>query len=233
MKKLIFGTGIFLLALLFNTSVFALSFPDHVESPGLNVISYQQQVEKWVTTSSAKVTLSVNVTSSEKKFDVVQQRIMKKLEALSEGKQWNIYQFTLTKDPAGLESLNWQLSIRLPLTIVNNLKQKIDALSEPGEQYKIQNIDFQPSLAEKQKMTEELRQQIYNQVKLEIKRLNSLFSQGQFFVHTINFIYPAELRVVPVQFAAGMDNASAPAAVTGSNLTLVAEVQLATKVRGY
>ncbi len=162
--------------------------------PILNTINYQQQVEKWVTTDSADVMVSVNVTTKEKKFDALQHQVMKKLEELSDGRQWHIDSFSMSQDQSGLEVLSWEVRSRMPLALVNSLRQKIDSLSQAGQQYKIQNVDFEPSLVEKEKAFAELRQRVYDQVKVELDNLNKSFPNGHYFLHSIDFVSTALRR---------------------------------------
>ena len=204
----------------------------------LNIVTYQQQAEEWVTAHSAKIQLSVHVTTQEKNFAAVQKRTLNKLEQLSGNNPWHIYNFTKTQDQSGLETLNWELGIRLPLPLATKLKEKIAKLSQPGEQYTVNDLDFQPSLEEKQAIVSGLRQKIYTQITTELKNLNKSFAPNRYFLHKVTFSTPTSITSATPLLGSSVrtlpslpNSTSLLNAEQGSDLILTAEVELATIVR--
>ncbi len=78
----------------------------------LNII-FLLATKKWVTTNSAEVRISVNATTKEKEKEsnVIQEQVLKKPEALSNGsngKTWHIDSFNMAQDQSGLEELRME-----------------------------------------------------------------------------------------------------------------------------
>lgn len=225
-KKFALMCSVFMASSFFMAPVFADA------APVLNTVNYQTQVKKWVTTDSVDVVLSVNVTTKDKLFDTVQQQVMQKLAPLSGGKTWNVDNFTVSQDQSGLQVLSWQFSSRLPLQTVNLLQSKIESLSQAGQQFKILNLNFQPSLLERQNALAALRQEIYQQAKAELERLNNAFPKKPYFLHRVDFnndqgYFSNRAQQVSMMKIGGANQADQASAAMGSEITLNANIELA------
>ncbi|NEU34931.1 hypothetical protein GN156_30190, partial [bacterium LRH843] len=88
-------------------------------------------------------------------------------------------------DQSGLEKLYMQVNARLPQRDLLNLRNKLKTMSHAGLQFKIETIDFQPSLVEVEQARQQLRQQVYQQVSKELKQLNADYPNQRYFLHNV------------------------------------------------
>lgn len=153
----------------------------------LNYIAFPLTVEAWATTQSAKVTVNVSATLSDKALDTIQQQVQQNLKKIVPNATWHITRFYRSQNSSGLEQIQVSAQARIPNSQLANLRSKAKAVSQPGQQYKIAGIDYSPSLAEVEKTKLQLRQQIYQQAKSEIAAINKLYDAKNYFLHQIIF----------------------------------------------
>ena len=163
-------------------------------TPVLNDVTYHVQVSAWATSDKAAVVIAVDAIAKGQDVVETQQKILEKLKKLDDKQTWNIVELDRNQDQSGLEKLHLVVTAQLSQNQLNNLRNRIQALSIPGEQFDLQTIDFQPSLSDIEETKNELRQQIYQEVKVEVEQLNKIYSKQHYFLHSINFmgdsIYP-------------------------------------------
>ena len=214
--RLIFS-GIFVF-LLIMTSSFTYA------ASSLNRIDYQLQLEHWVVTNTAQVSISVNATANNHNLAQTQAQILTKLNGLIKKTTWNITDMSQSEDRSGLEKIHLSATTRLPNADIMNLRARIKSISKAGEQFQLQAINFQPGLIDIEKTRNLLRQQIYRQVKAEVARLNRIYPRAHYFVHQINFM--------PVQPIFGRQNAlvKISAAVPQPNMMVKREVMVSAHV---
>jgi len=155
--------------------------------PLLNSVNLQLDADKWVTTKSALVSMSVNVSASGNDLDKVQNQVLGKLRQVSDKGKWRIVSFNRALDQSGLESVRIMAEARLPSEDLGGIRDRAKALSKPGEKYDLNNISYKPSDAEIRQANLVLRYNIYNQAKYEIDNLNKMYPDQKFFVHDIRF----------------------------------------------
>lgn len=157
----------------------------------LNKVVLKMNAEKWVTTNSALVRVVVNAAVSDDGVEAVQRDVKKNLGKLSNTAEWHITSLQRSHDKSGLESLQITAKARLPQAQLAEIRTKTQAMSQPGEKYKVEAIEFTPSQAEIKEAKEALREDIYKQVQKEISKLNKLYPKQTYYVHEIDFLnYP-------------------------------------------
>lgn len=214
-----------LISLFFSLSVWA----DNTIEPLLNKVTLQFNAESWSVSKTALVNININAALSDKGLEKIHSQIMEKLNSLSNKGEWHLISYDRTQDKSGLESVQIAAQARLPETELNGLRDKAKAMSKPGETYTLDSIQFTPSEDEIRMTQSQLRDNIYQQIKAEIARLNRIYPEQKYYVHDVNFLtgsYPAPMAQT-VMFKAGGESASRNALSVGDKLRLFATVVLA------
>jgi predicted secreted protein len=186
--------SLFILCTLLSSSIWA----DIQLAPLLNKISLQLQAEQWVTTKTALVTVGINAAVADKGIDKIQAEVMQKLNQLSNKSPWHVLSFNRQLDSSGLENIQISAESRLPQTELAGLRNKAKAISKPGENFTIDNIQFTPSDEELKRANIDLRHNLYQQVKEELDAINKMYPEQKYYIHQINFNSGTPIEPMPL-----------------------------------
>lgn len=153
----------------------------------LDKVSLQLSERDWVTTNKALLQTSVNMTMKGSDMVLARTEIMKNLGQIASGK-WHITQFNRSQDSSGLERLHVAAEARVDQKALTNVYKQAKAVSKPGAFYKVEGIDFSPSLVERQQMKKSLRTRLYQKVQKELEGLNKIYPEQHYSVNRINFM---------------------------------------------
>lgn len=153
----------------------------------INKVIYRVSGEQWVTTDTVNVLVGINATLDKAGLSKARHEIMGNLQKIANG-TWHITRFDRSQDSSGLERLSVQAEARLAQDGLSNLRDNAKKVTHPGTKYRISQIDFTPSFQEVEKQRQTLRQQLYQQVKAEIARLNGVFPQQHYSLKRLNFV---------------------------------------------
>ncbi len=156
-------------------------------APGLNKISYQVSVEKWSTTTTADVNVSIDATLNKTGLHQINSQVLQNLNKIYPSSDWHITQFNGSQDRSGLETLHIEAEARLPSSVLTELRDKAKAVTTSGQTYTIGDIDFTPSRAELDGTHADARAEIYDEVNQEIARLNQAYPGQHYFLNSIDF----------------------------------------------
>jgi hypothetical protein len=109
------------------------------------------------------------------------------LKKITKSGEWHITQFNRGQDKSGLEVLHIEAEARLSENDLTGLREKAKSVTKPGETYTILGIDFSPSTLELQQAHAVARVEMYNKIKEEIARLNQIYPDQHYFLHSIDF----------------------------------------------
>ncbi|MFI4963131.1 MAG: hypothetical protein ACHP6H_04665 [Legionellales bacterium] len=209
-------------------SVFA---DDIIPKMVLDKVSFQLSSKKWVSTQTALLTVSINVTLNSADLVKARADIMGSLAKIAKG-DWHLIEFNRSQDSSGLEKLNVQAQARVDQSALTNIYQNAKSVSMPGAKYEIGTVEFKPSLEETQTIKESMRSQLYQQVNDEIARMNKIYPTQHYTVSNLVFV-EGDNSTMPVRpFQAKEMNvmamAGASATLTVSNeLVMTAVVEAA------
>lgn len=215
-----------------------LSFVCHAElkPPALNSIKLQLSEEAWVKTDMAKVVVALDASLDQSQLANIHQQILQNLAKIADKVDWHITQFNRSKDQSNLERLQVLAEARLDESHLAKIGRQVEAVSKPGATYRIVSIEYNPSLADIERSRSMLRDKLYEQINLELARLNKVYPNTHYFVHEINFrenIAPPfaknQLMVIGAQAASSNFD---QAMQVSNQLQLTAEVILAEKISG-
>lgn len=186
----------------------------------VNKVTLKLSSEQYVTTKTALVTVGVNAGVNDAGLEKIQDSVLKKLNGLSSAGEWHIVSFDRSQDQSGLEKVQISAQARMPSSALTNLRQKTKDMSQPGETYTLDNVEFTPSEDEIRAANIQLRGMIYQQAKDEVDRLNKAYSDQKFFVHHIDFVNMFIPQPMPMMQANVMRAGMAVAAASQSNLAV-------------
>lgn len=163
-------------------------YPPNV--PWMNRITYQLSVDKWATTSNAKVTVNMDAIADKIDLSNINAHVLSNLAAIADSKNWHIVRYVRNQDKSGLEMIHVEAEAWLPNNTLGGIRDKAKKISRPGETYTIADIDFSPSPADIENTHAEARATIYNMAKAEIARLQQIYPDQHYFLYSIDFQQP-------------------------------------------
>lgn len=199
----------------------------------LDKVQFQVSKNAWVTTQTALLRASVNVTLN--RVDLIKARadIMNRLSKIAEG-TWHLTDFQRSQDSSGLERLTVNAEARIPQDKLTNVFQQAKSVSYPGATYVVTGIDFTPSLADVEPVKAQLRDDLYQMVNAELARLNKAYPAQQYSVNQMAFNEGQVMAPQPKLFQRNMINqmaaesvSAAPPLMQSQELTMTATVQVA------
>ena len=192
-------------------SVFATAYADHQNCQ--DQISMQLQEEGWVSSSTAQVTVSIQAATNKDNSSAVVASITKKLKSVvKEAISWRLVDLSTEKNSAGLFAISAKMSARLNNAQLTELQNAIESLNKAGEQYKVEGIDYQPTLAEIADENTRLRVLLYKDILGQEQIINSAFSDKKYHMQTLTFDSPYVAAPRPVMMYAAANARQAPAA---------------------
>jgi hypothetical protein len=202
----------------------------------LNKITYTTLVEKWATTTTARVTINMDAALDKVGLANVNAHVLENLHKMAGDADWHVTQFNRSQDKSGLEMLHVEAEARLSQSTLAGLRDKAKGISKPGETYTIGDIDFTPALPEMEKTHADARAVVYEQVKQEIERLNKLYPEQHYFLHQLDFMGQPVPVMAKVQMmetygnAGNIGAARAPNIPVNAKVTEIAQAIIASKV---
>jgi len=223
MKRL----AMILIGLFLNFSSYAVVLPPETI---LDKVTFQISAKQWVSTKTALLTVSINVTLNNADLVKARSEIMERLSKIAKN-EWHFIQFERSQDSSGLEKLSVQAQARVEQSSLTNVYQNAKSVSRPGANYEIASIEFKPGIEEIQQVRAELREQLYKQVYEEINRINKVYPEQRYSLYDLMFEEGSNASQPKVYTARGMTSAVAapviPALTISNELVMMATVQVA------
>ena len=151
-------------------------------------VTLELSVEDWVETQTATVVVGADLAVSSGSFGQARAGLEGELRKVSDKAPWRLTQFVRLNDDAGYERWRILAEARLPGGDLAGLDKALKAASRPGQSLQIADIDYAPTLAEREALQTTLRGRLYQKVKDEVAALNRTFADRVFRVETINFV---------------------------------------------
>lgn len=195
----------------------------------LDKVFFQIASKQWVTTQTALLSVSINVTLNNADLVKARSELMTKLGTIAKA-DWHLLAFDRSQDSSGLEKLAVQAQARVNQTALTDIYKNAKAASVPGAQYEISGVEFKPSLEETQVVRSKVREQLYQQVNEELVRINKQYPTQQYSINKLEFVEGNAPVQQPRNYQAKAMNtlmmAGSPASLAVSNeLILTAVVE--------
>lgn len=216
---------------LMTISPFALAADIIIPQLVLDKVLFQISSKQWVTTQTAILNVSVNVTLSTADLVKARADIMVSLNKIAKG-DWHLVEFDRSQDSSGLEKLYVQAQVRVDQTALTDIYVNAKTVSMPGAKYEVSGVEFKPSLEETQTIRAKVREKLYQQVNEELLRMNKAYPTQNYSVSNLVFVEgdnpPVQARAYQAKEMNTMAMGAAPAPLTVSNeLVLTAMVEAA------
>lgn len=206
-------------------------FADDAPPMVLDKVMFQVSEKQWVTTHTALLSVTINMTL--KSPDLVKARddIMGSLNKVAKG-EWHILAFDRSQDSSGLEKLYVQAQARVDQSALTDIYKNAKSVSVPGAQYDISSVEFKPSLQEVQMVRAKIRDALYQRVNEEMARINKANPNQNYSINKLMFLegagVPAPRAYQAKEMNVALMSADISAPVSVSNeLTLTAVVEAA------
>jgi len=189
------------------------------------------EVEDWVETTSATVRVTADLAVESGAFGAARADLVATLTGFGIDTTWRIVSFAKRADDAGYERWSVTAEARVPEAALSDLSAKAKGATKPGRALRVSDIDYSPTLAEREAVTDGLRARVYARVAKEIAALDAAFTDRAFRIRLVDFTQ--SFRPMPKAAQAEMRLMRADAAPTGGGLagaekaSLIARVHLA------
>lgn len=174
-----------LAALLALTVLIPVAHAEEFQKPDDHVV-FDLSAEDWVTTKTAHVTLGIEVAVSGGNAGSMRADMNKAVNDLAKA-DWRLTAFDRSQDQTGLERWSASYEARLPENMLNGLADNAKKLSKAGLQLSVTDIDFTPTLEEKETIRAAVRTQIYKSANEQLALLNSSLTGRNYRIAMINF----------------------------------------------
>jgi len=185
------------------------------DDQNLSRITLQLRAEGWAKTEVASVIIGVDATLNNQGVTEVRQEILNKLNKIARV-DWHITRFQQSQSESGLEQIQSLAEARLDQNALSKIRDEAKGLSRPGLNVKVVSIDFMPTEEAQNAECVELRGKIYARAKDEIARLNTIYPEQHYFIHSIDFM-PTVLPMNDKLMVTAVGAAPARSIVTVSN----------------
>jgi hypothetical protein len=159
----------------------------------LSLIRFPVSAEIWVKTQTPLVTVAVAASVKPQEVASFSGQVSKRLNQLAKA-DWRVTQFNRSQDQSGLEKIELLAQARLSEAALSEVSNRIKTISESGQQYQLNDIQYTPTLVELEQAHAQLRAQIYALAKAEEKKLANAFSGQHYRIYQIEFLPEFPLR---------------------------------------
>ena len=184
-------TSLFLAGLMTVVLAVAPANPARAHSaaaPMDNQISSVTSVETWLTTETARVTISAELGVGPEGLRPARTDTARALKQLDGQADWRYSGLTRQGAQAGLERWRLTAEARLASEKLADLHTTLKSASRPGMSLTVARIDHSPSRAERRGARAKLRQQIYKLALEERERVNAVFTERRYRIGAIDFL---------------------------------------------
>ncbi len=207
---------------------------DHPPLPP-DTVQLSLSAEGWVEAEAARVRIAVDSALSGGEVGDLRVKLKDTLAKLVPNADWYITALDRSRDQAGLERWHLEAEARAPETALDGLYDRAKSASKPGEQITVSDIDFTPSMAEREAVMADLRAKIYAAAKDELAKLAQVYPDRNYRLRMFDFGPQGPMPMMkmarapaPGMMASVAESASSPSPIgVAEHVELSANVVLA------
>lgn len=151
-----------------------------------DMVAFDLSAEGWVSTKTARVTMSVEAAVSGNMAGTMRTNMTKAVSDIVKA-DWRLTSFNRGQDQTGMERWSAMYEARVNESDLNGLHDLAKKTSKAGMQITVSEIDFSPTLEETQATMAALRTQIFKQANEQLASLNSTIQGRSFRIGAISF----------------------------------------------
>lgn len=194
----------------------------------LDTIHFELSAKQWVSTQKATLSVNINATLTDANLVKTRAEIMTRLNKIAKA-DWHLVAFERSQDNSGLEKLYVHAQAKVEQSALTDVYQQAKAVSQPGAQYVIGDVEFKPGLEERQAVKAKIREDLYQKINEELVRINTLYPNQHFSLNQVIFVegeQSGQQRPYEAKALNAMAMSPAPLAVS-NELILSARVEAA------
>lgn len=161
--------------------------------PADDTVVFKLSAEDWVLTQTARVIVSVEAAVTKNTAGGMRKEMTKAVDGVVKAK-WRLTNFRRNQDKTGMERWSATFEARLPEAVLSGLSEQAKKKSKAGMQIRIRNMDFSPTLAERQDVKSTLRSKIYNMAKAQLDELNKSITGRTYRIAMVDFTGRAPIQ---------------------------------------
>jgi len=200
-----------------------------------DTVQLSLSAEGWVEAAAARVRIAVDSALAGGEVGGLRARLKDTLGKLVPNADWHFTALDRSRDQAGLERWHLEAEARAPETALDGLYDRAKSASSPGEQITVSDIDFTPSVAEREAVMADLRAKIYAAAKDELAKLASVYPDRNYRLRMLDFGPQGPMPTMkmartaaPGMMASAAEQASSPSPIgVAQHVELSANVVLA------
>ncbi len=162
--------------------------PQIVEIQRDDQVFLELKAESWVETQTALVRASVDAAFGAGQGGDIRAQVLEALKKTSPDADWHLTAVDQIPDPAGLERWRVAAETRLKDGALAGLRDRAQQASRSGLKVQIDQVEYTPTVAEREATLVKLREQIYRDAKAELGRLNALYDDAKWRPQRIDFL---------------------------------------------
>lgn len=177
-------------ARLFTTALMLAAAPAWAEEykPD-DMVTFNLAAEGWVTTTTARVTVNVDAAMTGAAAGNMRGEMQKAVNGLAKA-EWRLISFSRSQDSSGLERWNASFEARVPESDLAGIHDTAKKASKAGMQLTVNDIAFDPTLAETETVKAKLRTDLYKQANEQLAALNAAIPGRQYRISALTFGAP-------------------------------------------
>lgn len=150
-------------------------------------VSFMLSTEGWATTTTARVVVSVDAAVSGAAAGNARADMQKAVGSVVKA-DWRLTDFSRSQDPTGLERWNASFEARIPEGELGGIHDAAKKASKAGMQLTVQEVAFDPTLAEIESVKAKLRADLYKQANDQLATINTTIPGRAYRITAIDFM---------------------------------------------
>jgi hypothetical protein len=185
--------------------------PQVFEIPRDDQVVLELKAESWVETQTALVRASVDAAFGAGQGGDIRAQVLEALKKTAPEADWHLTAVDQIPDPAGLERWRVTAETRLKDGALSGIRDRAQSASRSGLKVQIDQVEYTPTVAEREATLARLREQIYRDAKAELGRLNGLYDDAKWRPQRIDFLPAGSVAETYAPRAAKTMTMAAPA----------------------
>lgn len=150
-------------------------------------VSFMLSTEGWATTTTARVVVSVDAAVSGAAAGNARADMQKAVGNIAKA-DWRLTDFSRSQDTTGLERWNASFEARIPESELGGIHDAAKKASKAGMQLTVQEVAFDPTLAEVEAVKAKLRADLYKQANDQLSTINATITGRSYRITAIDFM---------------------------------------------
>ncbi len=144
-----------------------------------DIVALSLTVEDWIKTEGATAYVEIDAALDGEEVAAIRSQMLQGLARLAAG-EWRITRFSNSRDRSGLQRWSASAQARLGEDALDGLRNRAASLSRPGLRFRINRLEFNPTLVEREAARALLRKRLYERIGQEIVMLEAAFPGRRF-----------------------------------------------------